>query len=450
MYMEKAGRDKISGTGAFNGPGRALSFSLSLFALLFVFSLRPAALHAEVPVKFTYQGNLRQSGFLVNGQRSMVFRIYDSSSSATELWTSPAYNVSLSTGVFRVVLEPVIADWQSGSLWLELEVEGNRMSPREELTASPYAINSLMLSGKRYTTAAAAPPGVVPGDLWYDSSAKLVSFWDGSSWLPTSGSGLPGPHAATHGPGGSDPILALGTHTVTGYITISSSVIAGWFIGDGSGLTGLNATNINSGTLSGDRLGNVIVSSHIVDGSVQNQDLADGTITRAKLNQSGCNSGQLLQWDGAQWACGNPGAVAETDPLSIHNQDSLQAGTTFYVSSGTVKDLNVVNSLKVTGTAQLNGAPGQAGLSVEATGNVGIGSSPAGARLEIKAEDTQNYSLAIGTGTAHQVVISTSGAVGIGTETPAAKLDVTGGQASGEYIAVFNSGSKMSAWLRNK
>ena len=184
------------------GLGRVLSLSA---LLLTAYGLRPVALSAEVPVKFTYQGNLRQSGFLVNGQRSMVFRIYDSSSSATELWTSPAYNVSLSTGVFRVTLEPGIADWQtgnywadwqSGSLWLELEIAGNRLSPREELTSSPYAVNSLMLSGKRYTTAVSSPAASVAGDLWYDTSLKVVNFWNGTVWVPTS-VGLPGARGHT-------------------------------------------------------------------------------------------------------------------------------------------------------------------------------------------------------------------------------------------------------------
>lgn len=384
------------------------------------YCLRPVPLSAEVPVKFTYQGNLRQSGFLVNGNRPMVFRIYDSSTSATVLWTSPAYNVSLSTGVFRVALEPVIADWQSGNMWLELEVDGNRMSPREELTSSPYSINSLMLSGKRYTTAAAAPTASAIGDLWYNSSSNSLNFWSGTAWVPTSGAGLPGAHAATHSGNGSDQIVSLGTHTVAGYITVSSSVIAGWFIGDGSGLTNINASNLNSGLIPGDRIGNIIVSTDIVDGSIENQDIADAAINKAKLNQSGCNTGEILQWSGTQWSCVSPGAVVETDPLSIHNQQTLQAGTTFYVSSGTVNDLNVNNSLKVTGTALFKGL------------------------------DNQNYSLAVGTGTAHQVVVSTSGAVGIGTETPAAKLDVTGAETSGQYIAIFNSGNKLAAWLRNK
>lgn len=353
------------------GLGRALSFSAILLAALI---LRPPGLSAEVPVKFTYQGNLRQSGFLVNGQRSMVFRIYDSSTSATELWASPAYSVRVSTGVFSVTLEPALSDWQSGGLWLELDVEGNRMAPREELTSAPYAINSLMLSGKRYTTAGAAPAASVPGELWYDSSAHVVKFWNGTMWVDTSGGGIPGAHAASHSGNGTDPIVSLGTHTVTGYISVSSTVTAGWLAGDGSGVYSLNASNISSGQLNGDRIGNVVVSSHIVDGSILNQDLADGSITRAKLNQSGCANGDVLQLSGTQWVCGSGAAAGlEVDPVSIHNQDTLQAGATFYVSSGTVNDLNVNNSLKVTGA-----------------------------------------------------------------------------EVPGSYIAVFNSGSKLAAWIRKK
>jgi hypothetical protein len=58
------------------------------------------------------------------------------------------------------------------------------------------------------------------------------------------------------------------------------------------------------------------------------------------------------------------------------------------------------------------------------------------------------------TTTAAAVTFSTnvyvSGNVGIGTDAPAAKLAVTGAENSGQYIAVFNSGSKLAAWLRNK
>lgn len=450
--MKKGGKGK---SGKAPAAIKRFAGFLSLFLLLpALCCLSPAPARAEVPVKFTYQGNLRQGGFLVNGQRNMVFRLYDSSTSAAGLWTSPAYNVQFSTGVFRVVLEPVLSDWQTGALWLELEIEGNRMSPREELTASPYSVNSLMVSGKKYTTASSAPAGPGLGDLWMDNVTGTLKFWNGAVWMLTSGAGIPGVHAFTHTAIGSDPILNLGAHSVSGALTFdslgeirasggvfgitlathtviqgilnpssnllvggagysvafASSITAGWFHGDGSGLVNLNASQVRLGSLSGDRIGNVIVSTHIVDGSIQNQDLADGSVTRAKLNQSGCAGGDILQWNGTQWACvSGAGAGLEVDPVSIHNQETLQAGTTFYVSSGTVNALNVNNSLKVTGPALLKGAPGQQGLSVEATGNVGIGLTGAAARLEVTGEETP-----------------------------------------GQYLMIFNSGTKKAAWLRNK
>ena len=43
-----------------------------------------------------------------------------------------------------------------------------------------------------------------------------------------------------------------------------------------------------------------------------------------------------------------------------------------------------------------------------------------------------------------------SGSVGIGTQAPEAKLDVASQGNPGEFIAVFHSGSKLAAWLKNK
>jgi hypothetical protein len=447
---------RTKGAAAYSGLARRLVFCLAgLFCFLPPGSLPFSAVsvaEAAVPLKFTYQGNIRQNGFLVNGQREMAFRVYDSSDSLVPLWSSAEMDVAVSTGVFQVGLEPVIGDWEDGNLWLEIVIEGNALSPREELTSAPYAINSLMLSGKRYTTAASSPTASVEGELWYDTALKLVNFYNGTEWVPTSGSGLPGAHASTHAGGGPDPITQLGTHTVNGYVTVSSAVTAGWLAGDGSGLYDLNASRITMGTLPGDRIGNVIVSTHIVDGTIDNQDLKSGAITRSKLAQDGCTNGALMQWSDlmSQWVCGSPGGVVEVDPNAILNRSDPQAGAVFNVSSGTADDFNVTDSLKVEGPALIKGALDRQGLSVESTGNVGVGMTGASARLQVRGEETQNYSLAVGTGTAHQVVISTSGAMGVGTETPRAKVEVTGGESPGEYIMIFNSGDKMAAWLRNK
>lgn len=567
---------------AKNGITRLSAFVPSLLGFIAVsLFLFAASVSAEVPVKFNYQGNLRQAGFLVNGQRSMVFRIYNSSApAAVEIWTSPIYNVSVSTGVFRVTLEPALADLQNSSLWLELEVEGNRMSPREELNSSPYSINSRMISGKRYETAALAPAASALGDLWYNTASNGLNFWNGTNWVTALGSGSDSPHAATHSGTGSDPILSLGAHTVTGNlnlqgtlnpssnlnvggggysVTFASSVTAGWFRGNGAALTNLNASRITTGFLSGDRLANVLVSTHIVDGSILGQDLADGSVTRAKLNQSGCADGDILKLSGTQWVCAPAGgAGAETDPLSIHNQAMLQDGATFYVSSGTANYFNVNNALQAadvtvsgtlnpssdlnvggagysvtfasavtagffygdgsgltnagrdnlgnhTATATLNmaGFPIVSVPSLELANNIFISSEAsaalgAGVRISSNvyivgfssaaryygdgsmltgiqaagdnlgnhiATTTLNMAgfdifgastltVSTITTTAAGVNFSTnvfvSGNVGIGTQTPEAKLSVTSPGSSGEYIAVFHSGAKLAAWLRNK
>jgi hypothetical protein len=611
--MKQAEEMKKGAPAARTGLAGFLAFFLG-FAFVLAAAPRPA--QADVPVKFTYQGNLRQGGFLVNGSRSMVFRIYNSSSSAAVLWTSPAFNVDVSTGVFRVTLEPTLADWQSGSLWLELEVEGNKMSPREEVTSSPYSINSLLISGKRYTTASSAPTAVAVGDLWMDTVTATLKFWNGTVWVLTSGSGIPGIHAFTHAAGGSDPIVNLGTHTVTGGITFdnagtigasnnvpavtittnavitgtlnpnapllvggagysvtfSSAVYAGWYHGDGADLTNLNASNIVSGQINGDRIAaGVLVSTHI----------ANNSINRFKLNQSGCANGQLLKWDNSagNWVCADDnfsGAGAETDPLSIHNQAALQGGAVFNVSSATANEFIVNNKLSVFGPATIsvpgnsdfqpafsvftpqvpNGAHGGQlqfglqdlanktgyigfvggaaagdeyisigiknaedilsikgdrkvgigtndpwepleiykngggagvrfnsgtaeykigipfgegnlrivnsgslskgqytvqGITLDPSNNVGIGGSPINTKLSVIGNTSQPYSVAVGTGTSpYQVVVTTSGEVGIGAAAPQATLEVAGHEASGSYVMILRSGAKIAAWLRNK
>ncbi|HAF95244.1 MAG: hypothetical protein A2021_06415 [Elusimicrobia bacterium GWF2_52_66] len=426
--MKKIEAEKMIKGAAFR-LARVILFSLSFSAL----NPLQSTLSAEVPVKFTYQGNLRQSGFLANGSRNMVFRIYNSSTSAVFLSSQAYQNVSISTGVFRVTLEPTL-NWQSGSLWLELEVEGNVMSPREEITSSPYAINALLHSGKKYTNSDTEPLSPNTGDLWMDTASNTLKFWNGA-WTSTAGSGAP--HAPSHAASGSDPITSLGAHNVTGvagfignmlvistgpsnviWMNSAGEIYANKFYGDGSGLTGVVSVGDNLGShiatttlnMGGNSIVNaasgtftqgVTASSFTATGTglgaVQLR-LADNVLISSEASAArgggvtistnvyivGFSSATKYYGDGSGLT--NIPAGTEYDPISIHNQDVLQAGTTFYVSSGTANNLNVNNSLTV----------------------------------------------------------------GIGPATPAAKLAVNGSESSGQYIAVFNSGTKLAAWLRNK
>lgn len=253
-----------------------------LLCALFMAAISVPSASAAVAERVTYQGNLRESGLLVTGSRSMTFRLYDAPAAGTLLWASGATAVSVSTGVFRAVLTPSGLNWES-ALWLEVEVAGTVLSPREELTAAPFAANALLHSGKKYTNAGAAPASPGVGDLWFDTGTSVLKFWNGSTWISTAGAGAA--HAATHAGAGGDPITGLGAYTLTGNITMSpgtslaagvgnigvsvsthlvvsgsvnpasnltvggpgfavafaSAVTAGWFYGNGAGLTNISA-----------------------------------------------------------------------------------------------------------------------------------------------------------------------------------------------------------------
>jgi len=104
---------------------------------------------AEVPCKINYQGRLIKDNVPVDGTKTMVFSIYDSAVGGTQLWTSEDVDITVHNGLFRYVLDLSSIDWTAGqTLYLEVKVEADILTPREELSAYPYAINSHLLEGE--------------------------------------------------------------------------------------------------------------------------------------------------------------------------------------------------------------------------------------------------------------------------------------------------------------
>jgi len=109
---------------------------------------------AEVPCKINYQGRLIKDNVPVDGTRTMKFSIYDSAVGPTLLWTSGNVSVEVHNGLFRYVIgsdgtDLSGMDWTAGqALYLEVVIDGETLTPREELSAYPYAINSHLLEGK--------------------------------------------------------------------------------------------------------------------------------------------------------------------------------------------------------------------------------------------------------------------------------------------------------------
>jgi len=117
--------------------------SWSTITALLVTTLLCATAAAEIPALLNYQvmltDNVDQP--LVDESVTMVFTIYDAESGGTALWTETHNPTTNSIGVVSVILgsiTPIGFDFDE-PMWLEVEVDGETLSPRRTLTAAPYA-----------------------------------------------------------------------------------------------------------------------------------------------------------------------------------------------------------------------------------------------------------------------------------------------------------------------
>jgi hypothetical protein len=105
---------------------------------------------AAVPCKINYQGRLIKDNVPVDGQVNMEFKLYTQLTGGTPIKTISLSSVPVYNGLFRVVLDLASGiDWAAGqTIYLEVKVGNDILTPREELSAYPYAINSHLLEGK--------------------------------------------------------------------------------------------------------------------------------------------------------------------------------------------------------------------------------------------------------------------------------------------------------------
>ena len=207
-----------------------------------------------------------------------------------------------------------------------------------------------------------------------------------------------------------------------GGVNISSNVyIVGFssaakYFGDGSGLTGISGN---------DNLGNHIATTTL---NMAGFPIANaGLITGAALNAA---------------SLGLAGNVV------ISSEASAAMGAGVRISSN-VYIVGFSSAAKYFGDGS--------GLTGINAGGDNLGNHIATTTLNMAGfpiADVSTLTVSTITTTAAAVAFSTNvfvnGYVGIGTAAPEAKLSVTSEGNAGEYIAVFHSGAKLAAWLRNK
>lgn len=117
-----------------------LALALLFVAAQFAYGQTPAG------TEFTYQGQLTEDDQPANGFYDMSFSLWTAESGGSQLaFSLPANNVEVVNGVFSVELDFTPGAFNTDEhirRWIEIEVDGTTLTPRQPLTGTPFAIET--------------------------------------------------------------------------------------------------------------------------------------------------------------------------------------------------------------------------------------------------------------------------------------------------------------------
>lgn len=128
---------------------------------------------STLPSGFTYQGQLAAGGAPVNGAANLEFRLFDFFTGGAQV--GPAVyrqGVNVVGGLFGTLLDfgPGVCDGRD--LWLEITADGSVLTPRQQLTASPYALYAVSAGTANYAAAAARADNGGSGGVFIESFSR--------------------------------------------------------------------------------------------------------------------------------------------------------------------------------------------------------------------------------------------------------------------------------------
>ncbi len=254
-------------------------------AVLLALVLIVTVLRAQIPNLINYQGRVTNpAGAPVTNTLSMVFAIYSTATGGTALWQETQTNVTVTNGVFNVLLGSNTTPggipsnvFNNSVLFLGIKIGTDaEMTPRFRLTSVAYAIRATEADG-------VADGSIQAADL---ANATVTAAKIASGQVVKSINSLR-----------DDVTIAAGANvTITpsgNTLTVAAAGGAG-----GGTITGVTA---GSGLSGGGTSGNVtlsvatngITSAMILDNTVASADLANGAVTSSKIGTSAVGSTQL-------------------------------------------------------------------------------------------------------------------------------------------------------------
>jgi hypothetical protein len=141
------------------------NYSCSALVIAFVILASVSTAFAQT-TSFTYQGRLTDGGTAANGNYDLQFALFDSLSGGGQVGSTQTLNtVAVSNGVFTVSLDFGANAFTGASRFLEISARPagsgsfTLLSPRQQITSTPYAVRSLNASSADSVPASGVPAG---------------------------------------------------------------------------------------------------------------------------------------------------------------------------------------------------------------------------------------------------------------------------------------------------
>ncbi len=190
-----------------NRKQRVLALILPLLLLL------QLTAYAEIPKTLSYQGVLTDSSGvpLPDGEYDMFFSLFEAETGGLSIWDEPL-TVQLINGVFSAELGsfwPLSVDFDK-EYWLEVEYNGDVLTPRTKLTAAAYSLNTADIPDSIVTTEKIADGNVVRSIngftdvVAFAAGANVTLTPQGNTLIIAAGDSL-------NSGGGNSPWLDIGT-----------------------------------------------------------------------------------------------------------------------------------------------------------------------------------------------------------------------------------------------
>ncbi len=133
--------------------------------------LFPSSAQTLLGSAFTYQGTLRSAGQPANGSYDFRFQLYDGPDTAANPVGSAIdrNGVTVDNGLFTVSLDFGAGVFNGDARWLEVQVKASAdtgyttLAPRQELTAQPYALESVDALSASWLDLRDVPAGFADG-----------------------------------------------------------------------------------------------------------------------------------------------------------------------------------------------------------------------------------------------------------------------------------------------